>query len=236
VSWDAANINLSTDLSQQYGQTPYSRPHRFVLNYQYELPFKANGVLNKVVQGWAISGLTTIQSGSPLTLFDNRGGTVYGTPGSGTVENGLSRAQLCPGFTYDQIATSGNVKDRLGSAGNTTVTRFFNSAAFCAPPVVGNDGSTGFGNSGIGIVRGPHQLNFDFQVGKITRIGERQTIQFRAEFFNLFNHAQFAIPGYTTQTAFTNNGPLFTSGTSLGVINQTSVNPRLIQLALKYSF
>jgi hypothetical protein len=250
VAWDAANINLSTDLGQQYGQTPYSRPHRFVLSYQYELPFKTQGALNHAVGGWTVSGLTTIQSGNPLTLFDNRGGGVYGTPGSGTVENGLSRAQLCPGFTYDQIATSGNVKDRLGSAGNPNAPRFFNPAAVCAPPAVGNDGSTGFGNSGIGIVRGPHQLNFDFQAGKIFKIGERQAIQFRAEFFNLFNHAQFAIPGYTTQAAFANNGTLFSSscgntaanpgvctpGTQFGVINQTSVAPRLVQLALKYTF
>jgi hypothetical protein len=243
VAWDAANINLSTDLSQQYGQTPYSRPHRFIFNYQYELPFKTtNGVLNSVVQGWTVSGLTTIQSGNPLTLFDNRGGSVYGTPGSGTVENGLSRAQLCPGFTYGQIETSGDVKKRLG--GNSGPTRFFNTAAFnCGPPsnpgalpVLGDDGSLGFGNTGIGIVRGPHQLNFDFQAGKIMRIGERQSVQFRAEFFNLFNHAQFAIPGYTTQTPFANNGPLFTSGTSFGVISQTSVAPRLIQFALKYAF
>src|SRR5207237_6131481 len=100
------------------------------LNYQYELPFKANGMLNKVVQGWTVSGLTTIQSGNTLTLFDNRGGSVYGTPGSGTPENGLSRAQLCPGFTYDQIETSGNVKNRLGSASNTKAPRFFNTSAF----------------------------------------------------------------------------------------------------------
>jgi hypothetical protein len=236
VAWDAANINLSTDMSQQYGQTPYSRPHRFVLTYQYELPIKASGALNKIVQGWTIAGLTTIQSGNPLTLFDNRGGGVYGTPGSGTVENGLSRAQLCPGFTYDQIATQGNVKDRLGSASNPAATRFFNAAAFCAPPAIGADGSTGFGNTGIGIVRGPHQLNFDFQAGKIVRMSERQQLQFRAEFFNIFNHAQFALPGYTTQAAFANNGALFTSGTQFGVINQTSVAPRLIQLAVKYSF
>jgi hypothetical protein len=206
--------------------------------------------MNQVVQGWTVSGLTTIQSGNPLTLFDNRGGGVYGTPGSGTVENGLSRAQLCPGFTYDQIATSGNVKDRLGSAGNPNAQRYFNPAAVCAPPAVGADGSTGFGNSGIGIVRGPHQLNFDFQAGKIFKIGERQALQLRGEFFNLFNHAQFAIPGYTTQAAFANNGTLFSSscgntaanpgvctpGTQFGVINQTSVAPRLVQLALKYTF
>ena len=236
VAWDAANINLATDMSQQYGQTPYSRPHRFVLNYQYELPFKASGAVNQLINGWTVSGLTTIQSGNPLTLFDNRGGGVYGTPGSGTVENGLSRAQLCPGITYDQIETSGDVKSRLGSGSNPAATRFFNAAAFCAPPAIGADGSTGFGNSGIGIVRGPHQLNFDFQAGKIVRIGERQQVQFRAEFFNIFNHAQFALPGYTTQAAFANNGALFSSGTQLGVINQTSVAPRLVQLALKYSF
>jgi len=233
VAWDAANTNLSTDMAQQYGQTPYSRPHRFVLNYQYELPFKGKGIMNAVAGGWTVSGLTTIQSGNVLTLFDNRGGGVYGTPGSGTIENGLSRAQLCPGFTYDQIETSGNVKDRLGNAGTT---RFFNPAAFCAPPVMGNDGSTGFGNTGVGIVRGPHQLNFDFQAGKIIKIGERQTVQFRAEFFNIFNHAQFALPGYTSQAPFANNGPLFTSGANLGVIGQTSVAPRLVQFALKYSF
>jgi len=202
------------------------------------LPFKAsNGLLNKVVEGWTVAGLTTVQSGNPLTLFDNRGGSVYGTPGSGTVENGLSRAQLCPGFTYDQIETSGSVEDRLG--GNSGSTRFFNPAAFCAPPVMGDEATnpaTGFGNAGIGIVRGPHQFNFDFQAGKIIRIGERQTVQFRAEFFNLFNHAQFALPGYTTQTPFANNGPLFTSGTSFGVISQTSVAPRLVQFALKYAF
>jgi hypothetical protein len=236
VSWDAANVNLSTDMWQQYGQTPYSRPHRFVVSYQYELPFKSSGALKQAVEGWTFAGLTTIQSGNPLTIFDNRGGGVYGTPGSGSIENGLSRAQLCPGMTYEQLATSGNVKDRLGSASNTAVTRFFNTSAFCAPPAVGADGSTGFGNAGVGIVRGPHQLNFDVQAGKLFRIGERQTVQFRAEFFNLFNHAQFAIPGYTTQSAFSNNGPLFANSASFGVINQTSVAPRLIQLALRYQF
>jgi len=169
------------------------------------------------------------------------------------VENGLSRSQLCPGVTYSQIETSGNVKDRLGSVSNGSALRFFNPAAFCAPPALGADGSTDFGNAGIGIVRGPHQLNFDFQAAKTTQIGERQTIQFRAEFFNIFNHAQFAIPGYTGAQAFANNGTLFSSactrtaqsenvdhgpctGGSFGVINQTSVAPRLIQLALKYSF
>jgi hypothetical protein len=229
VGFDASNINQSTDLWSQYGQTPYSRPHRFVLTYQYQLPLKGNGALGKAVGGWGVSGVTTVQAGNPLTFFDNRAGSIYGTPGSGTIEQTMDTATLCPGFTYSQIATSGRIQDRLGSVTNPNAPRFFNPGAFCAPPSIGN--GTGFGNTGIGIVRGPGQANFDFSVTKITRISERQSVLFRAEFFNLFNHPQFAIPAYP----IVNNGAVFSSG-QLGIINQTSVSPRLIQLALKYQF
>jgi hypothetical protein len=66
----------------------------------------------------------------------------------------------------------------------------------------------------------------------MTRIGEKQSVQFRTEFFNLFNHPQFAIPGSVAgnQTLYANNAALF------GVITSTSVNPRLIQFALRYQF
>ena len=77
-------------------------------------------------------------------------------------------------------------------------------------------------------------MNFDFSASKTTRIGEKQTLQFRAEFFNLFNHAQFAIPtggaNVNNQSVYANNAALF------GVITGTSVNPRLIQLGLRYQF
>lgn len=231
VGFNSANLNNPTDIWQQYGQTPYSRPQRVVVSYQYDLPFKAGGALNKVVGGWSASGLTTIQSGSPLTFFDSRGGSIYGMLSSGTFEKGLSRAQLCPGVSYSQIETTGSVKDRLGKVGDPNVPRFFNLSVFCAPPAVGN--GTDFGNSGIGIVRGPGQANFDFSVTKMTRINENHSVQFRTEFFNLFNHSQFAIPLVNTptdQTLYSNNAALF------GVITSTAVNPRLIQFALRYQF
>jgi hypothetical protein len=202
------------------------------LSYQYELPFKVNGALNKAVNGWSISGLTLIQSGNPLTLFDGRGGTIYGMPSSGTVEKGLSRAQLCPGVTYDQIVTKGDIEQRLGKVGDPSVPRFFNPAAFCPPTAIGN--GTDFGNTGVGIVRGPGQANFDFSVTKETSIRENQRVQFRAEFFNLFNHPQFAIP---TGSANPNNQSLYSNSSALfGVITSTAVNPRLIQFALRYQF
>lgn len=239
----SANLNDPTDLWQQYGPTPYSRPHRFIVAYQYELPFQANGAaLSRIVRGWSISGNTIIQSGNPLTLLDARGGTAYGMGNSNTYENGVGRAQMCPGATYEQISTSGSVKDRLGLVGSSSAPRFFNISTFCAPPAINPDGSlttlaacstcaTLFGNSGVGIVRGPHQLNFDFSVLKETSITERQKLQFRAEFFNIFNHAQFALPqGPANQALYPSNAALF------GVITGTSVNPRLIQFALRYSF
>lgn len=236
IGYDAANLNLTTDMWQQYGQSPYSRPHRFVASYQYDLPFKASGMLSKVVEGWGINGFTTIQSGNPLTLTDTRGGGVYGLGFSGSIENGIGRAQLCPGMTYANISTSGNVKDRLGRVGQPGVTRFFNPSAFCAPPAVGSDGSLGFGSTGVGIVRGPHQLNFDFSATKMTRFGEKHSLQFRAEFFNIFNHAQFALPSAASAAAGIGNAALQANGALFGVITGTSVNPRLVQFGLRYQF
>ena len=83
-------------------------------------------------------------------------------------------------------------------------------------------------------MRGPGQANFDFSITKETAIGENQKVQFRSEFFNVFNHPQFAIPtgaaGINNQSLYANNAALF------GVITGTSVNPRLIQFALRYQF
>jgi hypothetical protein len=60
--------------------------------------------------------------------------------------------------------------------------------------------ATGFGNSGLGIVQGPGQVNFDVSVIKNTRLTERQTLQFRAEFFNIANHPVFGNPGVARDT------------------------------------
>ena len=177
--------------------------------------------------------MTIMQSGSPLTFFDGRGGTIYtGAPPTNGSDKGASRAQLCPGVTYDQIATTGSVKERLGRTGDPNVKRFVNVSAFCAPPALGN--GTDFGNAGVGIIRGPGQANFDFSLTKLTRIGEKQSIQFRSEFFNLFNHPQFALPNLAANV---NNQSLYGSNPALlGVITGTAVNPRLVQFALRLQF
>jgi hypothetical protein len=100
---------------------------------------------------------------------------------------------------------------------------------FCAPPAIGN--GTDFGNTGVGIVLGPGQFNTDFSITKATQITENHRVQFRTEFFNLFNHPQFAIPSNVV-----GNQTLYPSSPNFGLITATSVNPRLIQFALRYEF
>jgi hypothetical protein len=241
-----ANSNLPQDMGQQYGPSNFNRPQRFIFNYSWDLPFgKHNGVMAKVADGWSLSGVTTIQNGFALTLIDSRGGTAYGNSQT-TVEGGVSRAQMCPGKTYGDLVTPGGMKQRLG--GNSGGPGFYNLGAVCAPPIIGDPevatipplgliagsrAATAYGNAGVGILPGPGQFNSDFSIQKTTAITESQSIQFRAEFFNVFNHAQFNAPSYNTVGRYFL--PDVNSPTG-GWITSTSVNPRIIQFALKYSF
>jgi hypothetical protein len=212
-----------------YGPNPNYHPQRLVVNYVWNLPFgRPKGFVGKVAQGWTWSGVTTIQNGTPLTITDTRGGTVF-TGGSG---GPLSPAQLCSGATYASIATSGSVQQRLGLTPGTN--GFFNPSAFCTIPtafsvlpagsVAAADTSTAYGTSGQGIILGPGQNNWDMSLTKTIPIRESQTLQFRSEFFNVWNHPQFSNPATAV------------SASSFGQITSTSVNPRIIQFALKYVF
>lgn len=225
-----ANSNDASSLSQQYGPSTFVRPQRFVVNYSYDLPFgKHEGLLGKVTEGWNVSGVTVAQDGLPITVGDSAAGTIYGTAGS-VDQAGYARAQMCPGMTYGNIATPGGVEQRLG--GNSGGPGYLNPLAFCPAPVIGD--GTGFGNSGTGIVLGPGQFNWDISAIKTTRITEQHMIQFRAEFFDAFNHPQFNNPD-NTGGFLVNSIPDRSSG-NFGQITTTSVNPRVIQLALKYMF
>lgn len=203
--------------ADMYGLNPQYRPHRLTLNYSWNIPTgNLKGIAEKALGGWNLSGVTTIQDGTPLTITDKNGASIYGL-------QGFSRAQMAPGKTYADISSSGDVKTRLGGASGGS--GFFNTAAF-TPFASGAD--TGFGNSGIGVLLGPGQFNWDVSLAKLTKVGglrEDATLQFRAEFFNLFNHAQFNNPAVALD-----------SPASFGQITGLSVNPRLIQFGLKYTF
>ncbi len=238
---DSANSNNAGNLAQQYGPSYFNRPQRFIINYSWDIPSgKHNGAAGAILSGWNLSGVTTIQDGAPMTIIDTRGGAAFGLGTGGTVQSGFGRAQLCPGATAANVTTSGGIESRRRIQRRTG---YFNTAAFCAPPVMPNGVTppptaacptcaTLFGNSGMGILPGPGQFNFDMSILKTTKITERSTLQFRAEFFNLFNHPQFNQPNYAPGNVTL---PTVTS-TTFGFITSTSVNPRVIQLGAKFIF
>ena len=230
--------NDPNNTAQQYGLNPGYRPQRLTVNYNWDLPFgHTDGFKGKLLNGWAVSGVTTAQDGLPLTVVDTRGGAIYGF-GPGTTQ--ISRAQFAAGMGNANVATPGGLEARLG--GVTGGPGYLNTNAFTTIPVIGatagvaGTGGAGYGNSGVGVILGPGQFNWDASVVKTTTVGglrENATLQFRAEFFNAFNHAQFNVPAQVTAGL----GNIDVSKPStFGVISSTSVNPRLVQFALKYQF
>jgi hypothetical protein len=197
---------------------------RLVLSYVLDLPFGhgkrfasgLSGAADKVVSGWGLDGITTLQRGFPVKL----------TWGGG---NEFTRAGLgIGGLRPDYV--SGCNKSVSGSSVNR-VTEWFNTACFTAPS--GIDATTGlqnnpwtFGNEARvdASIRQQGVVNFDFAVFKKTYIGERANVEFRTEFFNIFNHPQFGPPNGTQ------NSPTF------GVVTNTVNLPRLIQFGLKIGF
>jgi hypothetical protein len=201
--------------SQRYGPDNFIREQRFVVSYVYGFPSPANrsSFRGRLLGDWSVSGVTIYQSGQRLTLTNVNSTNVYGTS--------ADRAEIATGCTNGQLVTPGSTEGKLNN--------YFNLNCLPAsPPVIGDDGiGTAFGNSGIGIVRGPAQANWDISTGK--RFGlpwpnEVANLEFRAEFFNTFNHPQFANPDTVR------------SDPSFGEITSLAVNPRIVQFALKLNF
>jgi hypothetical protein len=196
----------------------FDRRHRVVASYVYAIPgiFQNSAIGRGLLGGWDWSGVATLQTGKPFSITDSTAGTIYGAS---------SYAQFAPGKAASDAKSSGRTQDRIGSVSDTTAPRYFNTSVFAPPPAIGN--GTGFGNSGRNILVGPGQANFDMALKKRFQVGKNDTskMEFRSEFFNIFNHPNFANPGNARSTA-----------SSFGVITAMSSSPRIIQFALKYQF
>jgi hypothetical protein len=187
---------------------------------------------------WQVAGIITAMSSLPIDITDSNAGSFYLG-----ANNGLSRPNWAPGAT------------RTTATSNIPAGYFFNPFAFARPIVVAgqlipsSNGTatasatgTDFGNVGRNVLRGPRQTNVDFSVIKRFPFGEAKNIECRAEFFNLFNHVNFANP-ISNLNAFAASGGSIDSNTGqiinpgdFGRITSTSNNPRLIQFALKLNF
>jgi hypothetical protein len=188
---------------QKYDRGPSDFDHRHVavISFVWQLPMlsKANGIVRGVAGDWQITGVLSAQTGPPLTLYAGKDQSLTGI--------GSDRGQLISQQTS---------KD--GPCANTApCLSYLNPAAFALP-------ATGqFGNLGKGAFNGPGLVNLDAGLFKNFPISDRYRLQFRGEFFNTFNHANFLSPVTTV------------SGAGFGNLLSAS-DPRIVQLALKVFF
>ncbi len=144
----------------------------------------------------------TLQSGAPFSIFGEDSAFV------------ATRADLATGRTLQSAIKSGNVEDRLNA--------YFDTSAFVHPR---SRQRPDFGQLGRNIIRGPKQIDTDLSIMKSFPVTESQRVEFRTEFFNLFNNVNWANPVNIVSP----------SG-NFGQIASTTTGPRVIQFALKYNF
>jgi hypothetical protein len=222
---------LGTDpfnFKRYYGNSAYDGRQRLVFNYGYTLP-KIPGTANhafvdRIVNGWHIAGITTLQSGLPVPTANQ----VFGYLGTSS--------DTCPGTPvltvtvacWDAPNVTGPVATMNPRATSNNLyfdpTKFSNAVA----PALG--GGTPFntqtgGNAGRQFIHGPGLDDWDFQLSKEFPIYEQTRIELRAEVFNIFNHANFANP----------DGNL-ADGPSFGTVGGINGLPRIVQLAAKVYF
>ncbi len=187
-----------------YGVADFDRRNIFAVTYIYESPFFRNrgGFVGTALGGWQLSGITRAQSGQPITILANA------ALGKGTNVNGR-RANLVPGQSI--------------TASNPTASQWFNPAAFANPS------STSPGTSGVGSVTGPDFFATDLSLRKYFKLPrEGMNLMFQADFFNVFNRANFVLGGLGSATLTVGSG-------NFGAVG-AAVNPRNVQFGLKFNF
>jgi hypothetical protein len=204
---DVSDISLlpgdMVNQSHNYASSDFDRRHRFVGSYLYQLPnayHGGSGLAKGLVNSWSLSGIVTLQSGVPFSIL-----------GADSLF-AFTQADLKPGRTVASAIKGGDVADRLNA--------YFDTSAFAVP----TPDTADFGTLRRNIIRGPKQINTDLSIMKLFPITESQKVEFRAEFFNLFNNVNFANPVNVVSSG------------NFGQIASTTTGPRVIQFALKYNF
>lgn len=162
------------NIGDSYGNISGNATNTFRVSYSYALPFgrrkllfgNVSGITDKIVSGWQISGIASIQGGLPFSIN-------YTAPGNpvGLVSG---RANVVPGVPL--------------YPDHQTIAQWFNPAAFTAPP------NFTYGTSAYNMLWGPSLWNFDVSLTKNLRVTKEYSLQLRAEAFNVFNHPNFGTP------------------------------------------
>ena len=202
--------------------------HLAAINASYDLPFGRihflrsgdSPLVNRVISGWTLSAIATLESGFP---FSPQLG--YNPTGSGDSRNPV-RPNVNPAFT-GSLYTHGTTAQR--------VAQYFNPAAFSAPAY----GTVG--NAGRDSLTGPAYNDVDLSLAKTTKLTEQARVQFRAEFFNVLNHTNLGTPSETvfssgpTQGTAANQAAAVALSPAAGVVTSAATT-RQIQLGLKLLF
>ena len=231
---DIAHPNLDR------GDSTFDFRHRLVFNHVWELPWMSNqkGFKGHVLGGWQLNGLWSLQSGAHWTPYDSRskrlvcsnGGTADATclAAGGTIQN-LGGDYNLDGVNNDRPNTSG--PNHFNANKNQYANGYFNGASgiatgFFTTPCLGCDGQLGR-NTFVG----PGLFDTDLSLFKNIKMGEKLSLQFRSEFFNVFNRTNFKMPNSSP----TGNGATKITSSIFGAANGT-FDPREIQFALKLLF
>lgn len=198
VSWVASNPN---NLKLEKGRALFDVTQRFVVSWVWDIPVLKNqgGLMGKLLGGWTLNGIFAAQTGFPFSVFDNRSPSCRGND-----------------YALDRTDLTGDP-----NAGPRTISKWFNTDAFvplrhCSPA---------HGNAGRNIVEGPGFQNWDLGLIKKISIKEEVSLEFRSEFYNLFNHPNFDVP--------VNN----IASPSFGrIISTVPGNEREIQFGIKLNF
>ena len=242
------NGNDPSNLHNSYGTSSYDRTHVVTVQYHYDIPnaVRGNSLAGKVVNGWALNGVTVFQSGQPYGGIDYSG-AVGGVYYANFVEILDPVMPLKPGITPKQA-------ELQGTTGINVNNPVLNPNDFFVPQIpAGTPGipcatvngtqtcdslETAFGYTGRNTFRGPFQERFDLSAVKETKINERFQLKLQADALNLFNHASFDVPNSSaTQYSVTSGVPSVRALTStFGLIQHTLGGPRTLQLGVHLNF
>ena len=234
------NGNDPFNLHNSYGNSGYDRTHVWTFQYHYDFPnaVRDSSALGKFTNGWALNGITILQSGQPYDGYDFSG-AVGGIYYANFVEILDPVMPIKPGVTVKQAQLQ-------GTTGIDPNKPLLDSSAFYVPQLaagtngipVGDNLETGFGPTGRNIFRGPFQERFDASAVKVTKINERVTVKFQADILNVFNHPSFDVPvNNISQYSVTAGVPSQrTPPATFGFIQHTLGGPRTMQFALHINF
>ena len=207
-----------SNLRAERAVVSFDVPQHLVVSYVYDLPFgkgkhflgNVGGVADKIVTGWGVSGVTTLQSGYPLQITA-QGNNLSSFFGAGTIR---------PNFV-------GGCEQTISGSQQSRLNQWFNVNCFTQPGVY-NFGNLGRTDSAL---RASGIANYDLSLAKKTTITEQIKLEFRAECFNLANRVQFGNPNTVL-----NPSTLGTPNNQFGKVTSTLNQPRLFQLAMRLSF